>query len=369
VEKSFKALHERRKPGARYPFKVTDELFAVGVMLYELLTDPLPTKDNPRPGFANPMSNLFSPREVNPRVPPALSALVEELLARDPAQRPESFEALRRRLAELADHPGPEYAVEAHPPSAQRPHPPGEGAGRVAAAGPRWRSPLALVGLVAAVVLAATAATWFMRGEGPAPATAPKEGSTVKPQPPDAPQPPLTEHAPKAAPSPEEPGFPAWCKTLPLAVALAHGCASAPLLPQSFDCPPGAQEAMFEKLGWDTGDAFEVRLDERGPEYGLFQFTLGAPVTGVVDDVRIDQVKAPPRTLFHGRAFITEKKSAAPFGSLRIIYDHVEIPGKGKFPVCVVSGGHIVTELKDGIATSSNAGLVRPTRGWNPERD
>jgi hypothetical protein len=126
---------------------------------------------------------------------------------------------------------------------------------------------------------------------------------------------------------------------------------------------------MFEKLGWDTGDAFEVRLDERGPEYGLFQFTLGAPVTGVVDDVRIDQVKAPPRTLFHGRAFITEKKSAAPFGSLRIIYDHVEIPGKGKFPVCVVSGGHIVTELKDGIATSSNAGLVRPTRGWKPERD
>jgi hypothetical protein len=43
---------------------------------------------------------------------------------------------------------------------------------------------------------------------------------------------------------------------------LAHGCASAPILPQSFDCPPGAQEAMFDKLGWTTGDTFNVRLDE-----------------------------------------------------------------------------------------------------------
>jgi serine/threonine-protein kinase len=358
-----------RKPGTRYPFKVTDELFAVGVMLYELLTEPLPAKDNPRPGFANPVSNLFSPREVNPRVPPALSALVEELLARDPAQRPESFEALRRRLAELADHPGPEYAAEAHPPSAQRPPPPGEGAGRVAAPRPRWRSPLALVGLVAAVVLVAAAAAWFMRGERPAPATAPKEGSTVKPQPPDAPQSPLTERAPKAAPAPEDPGFPAWCKTLPVAVALAHGCATAPILPQSFDCPPGAQEAMFDKLGWTTGDDFDLRLDERGPEVGLWQYTLGAPVTGVVEDDFPDQVKAPPRTLFHGRAFVDEKEEHPPHGVLRVLYDHVEIPGKGKFPVCVLSGPHHVFEMKDGIATSQNLGTAKPTRGWKPSRD
>jgi eukaryotic-like serine/threonine-protein kinase len=105
------------KRGARYPFKVTDELFAMGVMLYELLTAPLPVKDPPRLDCAERVSRLRPAREVNPRVPEAFSALVEDLLAHDPAQRPVNFEALRRRLEELAKHTGPEYAAEPHPPS------------------------------------------------------------------------------------------------------------------------------------------------------------------------------------------------------------------------------------------------------------
>jgi hypothetical protein len=126
---------------------------------------------------------------------------------------------------------------------------------------------------------------------------------------------------------------------------------------------------MFDKLGWTTSDRFEVRLDERGQEMGLWGFTLGAPVTGVVADLRTDQVKAPPRTLFHGRAFLDEKERYPPHGTLRVLYDHVEIPGKGKFPVCALSGGSVVTELKDGVATGLNLSIVRPTRGWKPERD
>jgi serine/threonine protein kinase len=46
-QREFLSKHGRKR-GARYTFTVADELFAVGVMLYELLTDPLPTKHNPR---------------------------------------------------------------------------------------------------------------------------------------------------------------------------------------------------------------------------------------------------------------------------------------------------------------------------------
>jgi serine/threonine-protein kinase len=442
-----------RNRDAPYTYKVTDELFAVGVMLYELLTEPLPTKNSSRPDFADPLRVLPSAREVNPRVPEALSALVDDLLARDPAQRPEDFEALRRRLVELAQLPEPEYALEAHPPSTQRQPPPVQGAqapalaapgnegrrgvlaladkqaprvrgrlhpralvGLFAASGQRWRKPLALAGIVAAVVLAAGAAAWLARGEYPAPAlqpasgeasvpavagsgsvlppvnsspvsspppapaqdrapvaapaTAPKEGSTVKPKPSDVLKSSRPAGAPKAAPALAEPGTPAWCKAVALFVALGHpGCASVPLKAEPFECPPGAVEAM-EKLGWDIGrDRFAVRIDERGPSFGHYVFTVGAPVTGRVPDSAYGpgQKNAVPGTLFHGRIYVTEKEEGAPLGLLVAIYDRVEIPNVGKFPVCVVTELlNPVLELKDGTAKAMANARVNPVERWAP---
>jgi hypothetical protein len=425
-----------RKHGGSYPFKVTDELFAVGVMLYEMLTAPLPSREPPRLDFSDRGGNLPAARDVNPRVPEALSALVEDLLAQDPAQRPVNFKALRRRLLELAKHPGPEYAAEVHPPSVQRQPPPGDGvqaagiaaqgkqgwrkvlaladkqAGRlrgrlqarplvgvVAGSRQHWRKPLALAGMVGAVVMAAAAAAWLAHGERPAPAsapalkeatappvptapalppekfppvsapaTAPKEGSTVKPKPPDAPKSPRAAGATKAPPAPNDPGFPAWCKALPLAVAMAtEGCASVRTKAEPFECPPGAAQAM-EKLGWNTGDRFSLRLDERGPDHGLWTFTLGAPVTGVASDTSLSE-KAPPGTLFYGRAYKTDAAPGAPFGELAVIYDHVEIPGRGKYPVCVVSGRAGITELKDDKATAPVFLSASPVTSWEPPRN
>ena len=381
-----------RKPGARYPFPVADELFAVGVMLYELLTDPLPTKENPRPDFADPLSSRLSAREANPRVPEALSALVEDLLAHDPTQRPEGFEALRRRLAELASHLGAEYTAEAHPPSAQRQPDPGRPAAGLAAPEQRaWRKPLVIAGLVAALVLAASAAAWRARGERPAPplprapailgpvavpapvpdsastapATAPEEGFTVKPALPDAPKSPRTARTSKAALAPTDPGFPAWCKTLPVAAALVHGCASAPLKAEPFECPPGAIEAM-EKLGWDIGgEHFDLTIDERAGSTGIYGLTVGAPVTGVVDE-RFGQDHAPTGTLFHGRIYVTDKTADEPLGYVVAVYDHVELPRKGKFPVCVVSEAIPIRELKDNTATAQVDVAVYPVKRWKP---
>ncbi|KFE70814.1 serine/threonine protein kinase [Hyalangium minutum] len=421
-----------RKPGARYPFKVADELFAVGVMLYELLTEPLPTKAKAHAGLADPVG-LPASRTVNPRVPPALSALVEDLLARNPALRPESFEALQRRLAELAHHPGPEYAAEVHLPSAQRQPSPVDAvqavglaaserqgwrkvlaladqqaarlrswlqphglSGLEAASRPHGRKPLALVG---AVVMAVVAATWLTQGERPPPAparreataptipaapalppedtlpvsapaltAAPKEGSTVKPQPSDDLPSSRTARAPKSAPAPGSPGFAAWCKTLPLAMALSHGCASVPFKAELLECPPGSIQAM-KKLGWDLGrDRFIVRLDERGPDRGAFTFTLGAPIIGVVPDSAPGQVKAPPGTLFYGRAYINDEgREDSPLGILRIVYDHVEFPGQRKYPVCAVSGLNPIEALKDGTATAFANSTVMPLERWNPQ--
>jgi eukaryotic-like serine/threonine-protein kinase len=419
-----------RKRGARYAFKVTDELFAVGVMLHELLTDPLPTKDKARNALADSTLDLPPPREVNPRVPQALSALVEGLVARAPALRPESFEALRRELAELADHPGPEYAAQAHPPSLQRT--PSEGgqaaglaarggegwrnvlaladrhasrvsgrlqpralAGMVAASRQYWRKPLALAGMVAAVVLAAGAAAWLAR-ERPAPAlptaapagplpsvksapasasvqdsapavsaTVPKEGSPVKPKPPDALKSPRATRATKAAPAPTDPGFPAWCKALPVAVAMAtNGCASIRIKAEPFECSSGAVESM-ERLGWEIGERFAFQLDEKCTLRSSCDFTLGGPVTSIVPEGTRGQPKAPSGTLFYGRLYVTAEKDGAP-DAIRAIYDHVELPGKGRVPVCVVSGEHQVGAFKDGTVSVGNFSNGRPVRRWAP---
>jgi eukaryotic-like serine/threonine-protein kinase len=427
-----------RKRGARYAFKVTDELFAVGVMLHELLTDPLPTKDKARNALADSTLDLPPPREVNPRVPQALSALVEGLVARAPALRPESFEALRRELVELADHPAPEYAAQVHPPSLQRT--PGEGgqgaglaargnegwrkvlaladkhasrvrgrlqpralAGMMAASRQHWRKPLALAGVVAALVLAAGAAAWLTRehpapalppapreaapaappaaqlpavtaapvpalAQDPAPAvsaTAPKEGSPVKPKPPDALKSPRATRATKAAPAPTDPSFPAWCKALPVAVAMAtNGCASIRIKAEPFECSPGAVESM-ERLGWRIGEKFGFQLDERCPVNGSCMFTLGGPVIGFVVEGTRGQPKAPPGTLFYGRIYVTEEENGAPV-VLQAIYDHVELPGKGKVPVCIVSGPMGVSAFKDGTAQARNSSNGHTVRRWAP---
>ena len=117
----------------------------------------------------------------------------------------------------------------------------------------------------------------------------------MKPKPPDAPKSPRAARALKAAPAPNDPGFPAWCKALPLALAMAtEGCASIRIKAEPFECPPGAKEAM-EKLGWMQEDgsnraSLGVKLDERGPGGGFYAFTLGAPVTGVLDSADRGQV-------------------------------------------------------------------------------
>jgi|GEM_PF-6226243 len=102
------------------------DVFALGVVLFELLTGELPFAGD------NPMSLLFTIahdpprplRALRPDAPEALEALVARALDKDPARRPDAA-ALARELAILAGEAPPrlEPVTEEHPvePLARRP--------------------------------------------------------------------------------------------------------------------------------------------------------------------------------------------------------------------------------------------------------
>jgi serine/threonine-protein kinase len=103
----FWALHgyDRR---ARYAFLETDELFALGAMLYELLTWPWPGDSYPRGSWIAPDGGPASPLEVTlGRVPPSLSDFTMRLIAPSPGERPAHVGELRRVLADLKKREGP----------------------------------------------------------------------------------------------------------------------------------------------------------------------------------------------------------------------------------------------------------------------
>ena len=79
------------------------DLYAAGAVLYECLTGRLPFEADTMVGLiARQMREEPSPpSDLNPDVPPAVSALVLRLLAKQPEQRPASAAELATLLAEL----------------------------------------------------------------------------------------------------------------------------------------------------------------------------------------------------------------------------------------------------------------------------
>ena len=102
-----------RHPTAHYPASACDDLFALGVMAYRLVTDEYPPLT--QPGESG--SEAWSPggpgarpvRELNPRVSPRLEAIIQRLLAMAPVER---FGGRAREAAEAleqaAEGEGPE---------------------------------------------------------------------------------------------------------------------------------------------------------------------------------------------------------------------------------------------------------------------
>lgn len=101
----WRVLSERR-PGASspYAYSVADELYAVGVTFYRLLTDQYPAAQWGAPRDALEPHGLRTARNLNPHVPDELSEALMRLLAFEPERRPESMallaEGLRQRLVD-----------------------------------------------------------------------------------------------------------------------------------------------------------------------------------------------------------------------------------------------------------------------------
>jgi hypothetical protein len=107
----------RRHPTVHYPASACDDLFALGVTAYRLVTDEYPPLTDPeergsevwREGGPGPLA----PSELNPRVSPELDALILRLLARAPEERfggkawkaVEALEQARRDAGARADSP------------------------------------------------------------------------------------------------------------------------------------------------------------------------------------------------------------------------------------------------------------------------
>ncbi|MBN1208281.1 MAG: protein kinase [Myxococcaceae bacterium] len=91
-------------PLARYPFRPTDDLYALGATLYEVLTGTPPFPPHlPREVLTSLIETTLPapPDAINAQVPPALAALVLRLLAKRPEERPASGQALHDQLQPL----------------------------------------------------------------------------------------------------------------------------------------------------------------------------------------------------------------------------------------------------------------------------
>ncbi|HLF56828.1 MAG TPA: protein kinase [Thermoanaerobaculia bacterium] len=146
------------------------DLFALGVVLYEMATGEMPF---PGESAAQVITSMMrdTPRRLDgpdSRLPPSLAVLIDALLRKKPEERPPSAAAVRETLETIARlHDSETAALPSWAPS--RPQRAGT-AGRFA---PRRRT-LALAGFGAAIALAAALALyWPFEGDSPGPAPLP----------------------------------------------------------------------------------------------------------------------------------------------------------------------------------------------------
>lgn len=370
--------------GARYEFKATDDVYALGICLYDVLTNAQPASEPPRVLVGGQWPPP-SPHTLNPRVPEPLSTAVLHFIARQPEKRAPTAEVMRRELEALLSQQGGEWVVPLHVPVPHLQLAPAapEEEPQMAPRPPRRR----WVGAVAAMVLGvvALAAYALLRpstppmtqapdvrvparpsvvrdaGTGamaatspPAPAASPpgvalpppapvqKESPPVKRAPTPMPLPAgSTDRKPKSPASrPSWPPSP-WatflktCAGATAAAALQLGCPGAQVRPEPADCPSEARDAMFnwerkDGLRLDPGDTVQLTLDRRQPgTQGARGVYADGPVTGVV---RLSHLKGlPVGTLVSGYLWTSGEVAVGR-------YTEAQLPDGRTVPVCIVLG-------------------------------
>ena len=191
------------------PASPATDLYALGVVLYELLTGRPPfTGESPvAVAYQHVRADPARPSTLDPSIPPALDDLVLRLLAKDPAGRPRSAAALVEELARLGtDRHGDAAATLSLPPATTTPLPVTDAAGPDPAAAPgprrgRWAAAAAfaaaflVVGLVSGLLyLGLTGPGAGAGSPGTTPSVRPTAVSSVPSQPSASP---TAGHGPK----------------------------------------------------------------------------------------------------------------------------------------------------------------------------
>ncbi|WP_224368726.1 serine/threonine protein kinase [Hyalangium versicolor] len=398
-------LAHRHDKTARYQYTVPDELYALGVTLYDLLTDPWPcTRPEPLPvGGSNPPDYAH---EVNERVPVALSLFTAKLLERDPNKRPESMEKARRQVAEFASLAGEDWVKRpVHPPPPLTPASSRQAPARslLERLRERWRLALgAGVGLgvvLAGVYLALHGAT---PEPVPLPASpsvaektlprapaapssgtptpsglAPADAPTLEPAPalalpPTSPQEkgptvkarsaPTLSSCLQQAPPRGSPAWRAWCQCAGIVgtlAALQAGCTGPQVRPASEPCPQEVLDAYAE-LETRPGEAVDVQWNRgQGGEHVWVKF---GPLTSVVTGPGSGKLTAG--SLLFGELKLTDPEE----GTARARFTLAQLPNGKKYPVCIAAViqnyGHVKEGAIEGRNGSTGAIWERWRKTW-----
>ncbi|HZH12795.1 MAG TPA: serine/threonine-protein kinase [Archangium sp.] len=338
------------EPGAHYRAGVGDDLYALGVVFYRLLTDRFPFRPAEHGGEdveAVLHREPLPPHLVNPRVPLAVEAVCLRLLAKTPEARYPGAVALHKALEELKAGADASWTVPLHPERRPAVKPWSKKAGVLAAVG---------VGLAVAL-----GAWWLTPGQEVAPGggapepvravAAPrdeaprKDSAPVKPtqQQTSAPEPETAAKRRKAA---------VRTACLGLSGAALQACMSAPQqvpperpAPPPQACPAGAVETMTDMLGlrigevksadWSDVRGRAVHVQEDSPLRVGGDWETNRDVWG-----RGDKVALPDQTRLFGKLYVKEGRVYGRFTEART-------PLGVTYPVCL-----------DVMDTDGNVGLA-----------
>ncbi len=353
------------------------DIYALGVVLYEMLTGRLPfDADNPI-GLAMQHVNAPPPppRQFNPDLPPQVEAIVLRALAKDPAQRYPSAGALAEALAHWREQP---ISVARIPPAGRGTSEPtrASSARRRSARGygatppPRaltrgdelgcatWLiGSTILIGIVALVFLAFRMVDLSPLAGEPQPsptptdvlagATTPAPGSVSPvPSPTRAPSPtPSATPSPTPSPTPEMALVPQLLgSTLEQARAAAAVGDFQLVVEEVFDVvtPAGVVFRQDPQAGTPLPKGSEIKVTvSKGPEFVTLPNLTGQPFTEAIRKIQelglnYERVEEPSRDVAEGLVIRTEPSGQVRSGQTVTIYvsvgDQVRVPDVFRMP-------------------------------------
>jgi serine/threonine-protein kinase len=369
--------------GEPYPFGPGDDLWALGVMLYWLLTRELPFGDRKDPGLVRVILEETppAPEVLNPRVPPALGALCLRMLQKAPEARYADAVALEEALEDAAaqaddawraplfpggkleKRPAPAPVARARPVGRGWPWAVGLGLGAAVMGGVLWGISERRAPVTEAPATARADATQRSESTTPLPSqqAVPRQEVASSHTTGDVGQGAAAEASPTPAPvarattRSEEPAMTKSQTTRSLLAAgclAGSACAGGPQQrppPEPAECPPGAAA---------TRERFRIRAGEMQPTiFPAFERTRVAMVRE--GEVTVEMLatwgKLPEHTRFRGQAI---------FGAGRVYGRFTEalLPGGETVPVCLewVSPSGIGVKMESG-STAKEARIW-----WDP---